>query len=227
MHTLITQAQMGDKTARDKFIEENFGLVKSIAWRFRGRGTDFEDLCQIGAIGLIKAVQRFDVNAGFCFSTYAVHLITGEIKRHLRDDGMIKVSRSLKELGIKAYAMYEKLEKEGRSVTVAQLAEEMNVDTAELSSALDAVKEVKSLNDKNDDGRELIDVIAQPYAEAETRILIENMLDTLSERDKKLVILRYFKGKTQSETAKLLDISQVQVSRCEKKILKKLRAEIM
>ena len=227
MYTLIRQAQKGDKVARDAFFEKNLGLVKSIAKRFTGRGTDFEDLCQIGSIGLLKAVQRFDTESGYSFSTYAVPLITGEIKRFLRDDGMIKVSRSLKELGAKAYAVREKLEKDGGEISISHLATALGVTVSQLVPALDAVREVASLNESDEDGREKIDCVVQPCSDADNKIFIEDLLNSLSERDRKLVKLRYFNGKTQTETARELGISQVQVSRSEKGILKKLRETAM
>ncbi len=223
MYSLIRLAQNGDKTARDMAVEQNLGLVKSIARRFLGRGTDYEDLCQIGSIGLLKAVDRFDVASGYSFSTYAVPLITGEIKRFLRDDGMIKVSRSLKELGAKAYAVRERLERDGHEATISEIAKELGVKASELAPALDAVRDVVSLNTSDDEGRERMEFVVQPYSDTDSRIFIGDILNTLEERDRKLVIMRYFAGKTQIETAGLLGISQVQVSRCEKKILQKLR----
>ena len=223
MYSLLKKAQQGDAQSRDIFFENNLGLVKSIAKRFTGRGTDFEDLCQIGSIGLLKAIEKFDTESGFSFSTYAVPLIMGEIKRFLRDDGMIKVSRSLKELGAKAYSVRERLEKNGDEASVSEIAQALGVSVSELIPALDAVREVVSLNAGDDDGREKIDCIVQPMFDLDRKIFIKDMLDNLSERDKNLVVMRYFGGKTQTETARILGISQVQVSRCEKSILKKLR----
>ena len=222
MYSLLKKAQQGDIASRDEFFESNLGLVKSIAKRFTGRGTDFEDLCQIGSMGLLKAIGKFDIASGFSFSTYAVPLIMGEIKRFLRDDGMIKVSRSIKELGAKAYRVREKLEKDGDEVSVSQIANVLGVAVSELVVALDAVREVVSLN-ASDDGREKIDCIVQPMYDVDRKIFIKDILDELPKRDKLLVEMRYFKGKTQAETAQVLGISQVQVSRCEKGILKRLR----
>ena len=227
MYSLLKKAQTGDKKSRDIFFENNFGLVKSIAKRFIGRGTDFEDLCQIGAIGLLKAVMRFDVDSGYSFSTYAVPLIMGEIKRFLRDDGMIKVSRSIKELGAKASAAREKLSKNGEDVSVSDIAQMLGVTVSQLMPALDAMREVESLNISDEDGREKIDSIVQPIQDTDNRIFVSDLIDNLPERDRKLVIMRYFNGKTQSETASILGISQVQVSRCEKNILKRLRESAM
>ena len=227
MYSLLKKARSGDKASRDEFFEKNLGLVKSIAVRFTGRGTDYEDLCQIGSIGLLKAIERFDTGSGFSFSTYAVPLIMGEIKRFLRDDGMIKLSRSLKELGSKAYAVREKLEKSGAEASVSEIARCLGVEMSELLPALDAVREVVSLNTSDEDGREKIDCLVQPISDLDKKIFIKELLDELSERDRSLVIMRYFNGKTQTEAAKILGISQVQVSRCEKGILKKLREVAM
>ena len=226
MFTELNMAQSGDKTARDVFFEKNMGLVKSIARRFTGRGTDFEDLCQIGSIGLIKAIDRFNIESGNSFSTYAVPVITGEIKRFLRDDGMIKVSRSVKELGIKANIIKQKLEREGEDVSVSELAGFLGVSVSELVPALDYPWEVYSLNVPDEEGREKINKLVSCNTDCETRVFVNELIDLLPEKDKKLVFLRYFCGKTQSETAKELGISQVQVSRREKNALKLLRESV-
>lgn len=219
MYSDILTAQTGDEAAKEKVIAENMGLVRSVAWRFTGRGCEFDDLCQLGAIGLLKAVERFDVSVGNRFSTYAVPLIMGEIKRFLRDDGAVKVSRSLKELAFR----YEKLKQSPQfgEKTIAEAAKLLGVEESELSLAISAVKSVSSVEALEDEGVKLS--AQDDFCNSENRMLIADMLDKLSRDDRRLVILRYFRQKTQSETAKILNTSQVGISRREKKILKLMR----
>ena len=235
-HTLalLKKAHEGDKEARDTLIEENMGLVRSVAARFRNRGVDLEDLFQIGSIGLIKAVDKFDLTYQVQFSTYAVPMIAGEIKRFLRDDGMLKVSRTLKEIAVKAYGIREKMEKSrGREPTAAEIAEELNVPVEELMMALEAGVPVESLQQMiyQGDGNEitLIDKLEENENQSEhvvDRLFLEELLGGLDGRDRELIYQRYFMEKTQAAIADEMGISQVQVSRMEKKIIREMRGKL-
>lgn len=235
-HTLalLKKAHEGDKEARDTLIEENMGLVRSVAARFRNRGVDLEDLFQIGSIGLIKAVDKFDLTYQVQFSTYAVPMIAGEIKRFLRDDGMLKVSRTLKEIAVKAYGIREKMEKSrGREPTAAEIAEELNVPVEELMMALEAGVPVESLQQMiyQGDGNEitLIDKLEEDENQSEhvvDRLFLEELLGGLDGRDRELIYQRYFMEKTQAAIADEMGISQVQVSRMEKKIIREMRGKL-
>lgn len=228
---LIQRSHNGDEEARAQLVEENTGLVWCIVKRFYNRGAEAEDLFQIGSIGLLKAIDKFDLSYDVKFSTYAVPMISGEIKRFLRDDGMIKVSRSLKELAHRAYSceavMREKL---GRDPTVTELAEELGVETEELTMALEASGDIESLHKPiyQKEGQEirLMDKLPQKE-EGEEKILdhmlLKQLLSYLDKEERQLIYLRYFADQTQSQVGKQMGISQVQVSRMEKKILKNLR----
>lgn len=232
-HTLalIARAHQGDKEARDTIFEENIGLIWSIVKRFQNRGVEPEDLFQIGSIGLLKAVDKFDLSYDVKFSTYAVPMISGEIKRFLRDDGMIKVSRSLKEVCYKAYLAREKLEKElGRDPQIAEMAGEIGIPQEELMMALDSNVEIESLQKTIYQGEgndiRLIDKLEEKknrQEESLNRILLEEVLGQLAVPERQLIYMRYFQERTQTEIARELGVSQVQVSRMEKKILKRLR----
>lgn len=232
---LIEKSQAGDKAAREVLIENNLGLVHHIVKRFAGRGHDTEDLFQIGTIGLIKAIDKFDLSFKVKFSTYAVPMIMGEIKRFLRDDGMIKVSRTLKENGLKVRVAVEKLTgKLNREPTLAEIAEEAGLGTEEISMALEAGAEVESIYKSvyQADGSEifLVDKVAGSTGNQEellNHLLLGKLLDSLSEKERKLIKMRYFQDKTQSQVAADMGISQVQVSRLEKKILLHMREEMM
>ena len=231
---LIQKSHEGDKEARARMVEENTGLVWCVVKRFYNRGVEMEDLFQIGTIGLLKAIDKFDLNYDVKFSTYAVPMITGEIKRFLRDDGMIKVSRSLKELSYKAYLCREKLqERFGREPSVTELAGELGVEPEELMAALDASSEVESLHKPiyQSDGQEvsLMDRLpwrAEPEEEILDHLLLKELLGGLEKEERQLIYLRYFADRTQAQAGKELGISQVQVSRLEKKILKSMREQI-
>ena len=231
---LIQKSHEGDKEARALLVEENTGLVWCVVKRFYNRGVEMEDLFQIGTIGLLKAIDKFDLNYDVKFSTYAVPMITGEIKRFLRDDGMIKVSRSLKELSYKAYLCREKLqERFGREPSVTELAGELGVEPEELMAALDASSEVESLHKPiyQSDGQEvsLMDRLpwrAEPEEEILDHLLLKELLGGLEKEERQLIYLRYFADRTQAQAGKELGISQVQVSRLEKKILKSMREQI-
>ena len=231
---LIQRSLDGDEKAREQLVEENTGLVWCIVKRFFGRGTDSEDLFQIGSIGLLKAIDKFDLNYDVKFSTYAVPMISGEIRRFLRDDGMIKVSRSLKETAYKAFLARERLQKKyNREPTMEELAAELEVEKEELAMALDASGEVESLHKPiyQKDGNEiqLLDKLEEEEGQEETilnHMLIRQLLEELDREERQLIYLRYFANQTQSEIGKKLGISQVQVSRLEKKILKNMRTKI-
>ena len=235
-HTLalIKSAHEGDKKARDTLIEENIGLVWSIVKRFQNRGVEMEDLFQIGSIGLIKAVDKFDLSYEVQFSTYAVPMITGEIKRFLRDDGILKVSRSLKEMAQKAYGVREALEKQkGRELTVSEIAEEMDVPVEELMLAMEAGAQVESLQQViyQGDGNDisLMDKLEEKENTGEkllNRLFLEEILGELDGKERELIFKRYFLEKTQSAIAEEMGISQVQVSRMEKKIIKEMRGKL-
>ena len=231
---LIQKSHEGDKEARARLVEENTGLVWCVVKRFYNRGVEMEDLFQIGTIGLLKAIDKFDLNYDVKFSTYAVPMITGEIKRFLRDDGMIKVSRSLKELSYKAYLCREKLqERFGREPSVTELAGELGVEPEELMAALDASSEVESLHKPiyQSDGQEVslmarLPWRAEPEEEILDHLLLKELLGGLEKEERQLIYLRYFADRTQAQAGKELGISQVQVSRLEKKILKSMREQI-
>lgn len=231
MLQLISQAQKGDKQVRDTLIEENLGLVHHIVKRFLNRGYDAEELFQIGCIGLMKAVDHFDTNYDVKFSTYAVPLIMGEIKRFLRDNGIIKVSRSLKENAWKIKNAQRELSgPDGREVTIDEIAARTGLTVEEIVLAQEADVEVESLSKVvyQGDGSEISlgDRIADEKDEHEVllnHLFLEQLMQALSEDERYLIKLRYYDNVTQTETAKQLGISQVQVSRLEKKILEKMK----
>ena len=230
----IRRSQDGDKAARDILIEENMGLIHHVVKRFLGRGVEAEDLFQIGAVGLVKAVDRFDLSFGVRFSTYAVPMIAGEIKRFLRDDSMIKVSRSLKELAVKAARLREQLLMErGEEPGVDELAERLRVEPEELVQAMDSCTEVESLqkviSQGDGEGVSLMERVEQGKDEQEAllrRILLEELLSSLDPKERRLIVLRFFHDRTQTQVASELGMSQVQVSRLEKKILSALKEKM-
>lgn len=233
---LIEKSQHGDKKARETLIEENLGLVRHIVKRYTARGYDAEDLFQIGSIGLMKAVDKFDSSFGVQFSTYAVPMIQGELRRFMRDDGMIKISRGLKENCFKVKKAIEKLSQElGAEPQLSQIEEETGISREDIVMALDAGTEVESIYKTvyQSDGNEIymIDQLRSPKEEAPdgekekllNRLLIEQLMDGLNDADREIIRLRYFENVTQTEVAKRLGMSQVQVSRLEKKILLRMR----
>lgn len=231
---LIGQAHQGDKAARDTLFEENIGLIWSVVKRFRNRGVEMDDLFQIGSIGLLKAVDHFDLDYKVRFSTYAVPMIAGEIKRFLRDDGMIRVSRSLKEIAYKAYIVRERLEKElGREPAIEEIAAGAGVTPEELVMATEAAAEVESLQQViyQGDGMDisLQDKLTEKGNDQERmldRLLLEEILQYLEPDERRLIYMRYFQDMTQTQIAERLGVSQVQVSRMEKKILKIMRGRL-
>ena len=228
---LIRQSQAGDKEAKEQLIMLHSGLIWNVVRRFMGRGYETEDLYQIGAIGLIRAIDKFDFNYDVKFSTYAVPLISGEIKRFLRDDGMIKVSRTLKENQWRIKRTMEMIQNEkGREATVEEIAKELEMEAEEIMLCMEAVVEVESMDQSiyAKDGKEisLKDRLADEKNEQEdlmNHLFLEQLLESLGERDRTLITLRYYENKTQNQVAEILGISQVQVIRLEKKILRRMK----
>lgn len=230
-YSLIEKAHQGDKEARGKLIEDNLGLVWSVVKRFYQRSKDTEDLFQMGVIGLIKAIDHFDLSYQVKFSTYAVPMIAGEIKCFLRDDGMIKVSRSLKEICNKAMTKKEELQKEkGREPALDEIAASLQIKREDLVFALESQSEVESFQKTiyQGDGEEiyLLDKLGCREEEGDqilSKVMLEAAMKKLSRQEQILLYLRYFQDQTQAQIAKRLGVSQVQVSRLEKKILKQMR----
>lgn len=229
----IKMAQNKSKEALEKIIEANTGLIWSIVKRFSGRGHLQEDLYQIGCIGLIKAVQRFDESYNVKITTYSVPYIIGEIKKFIRDDGPIKVSRSVKELATKINEIQrQNIVKKGEELQITELASMLNVSKEEIIVALDAIRRPESIDEEIYDeqaGETKISRISLNKDETENtinKICIQELIDELNSKEKQIIILRYFKGKTQNEVAKILGVSQVQISRTEKKILTEMRKKI-
>ena len=221
---------MTDTKNREEFIQQNLGLVHACAGRFRSRGIEYDDLYAAGCVGLIKAYDGFDWGRGVCFSTYAVPVILGEIKKLFRDGGTVKVSRSVKELGIKASAVREKLLKEmGSEPTVSQIAQRLNASAEQVAMALKAGLPAISLTPagENDGNRELDIPIDSPEEELTDRISLQEVMQRLSPEEQKLLPLRYFCGRTQSETARMLNTTQVQISRRERKLLGLMRRQLI
>ncbi len=226
---LIEKAQQGDDNACAILIEQNTPLIKSIVKRYLGKHIEYDDLFQIASIGLLKAIKNFSVDFNVRFSTYAVPMILGEIKRHMRDDGYLKVSRSTKSLAIKINKYIdEKLLIGEKHPTIEEIAQQFDISASEVVFAMDAGKMPLSLNEKpkDNDNKEgqLLDFIAtdQDKKMMETLIL-KDMLSKLDDREQKIIILRFFRDMTQGEIAKKLGVSQVQISRLENKILEKLK----
>lgn len=229
---LIELAHKGDKEAQETLVKGNIALVKSIVGKFIGRGAEFDDLYQVGCMGLVKAVNHFDSGYNVRFSTYAVPMIAGEIKRYLRDDGAVKVSRSLKELASRSAAAAEALKaKLGREPTVEEVAAAVGESPEDVAVAREASRACVSLHEPmfEDDSALLIDHVSTGDREEELidRLLLKELLDTLEPRERQIIFLRYFRDETQSEIAKKLGVSQVQVSRLESKIIRKLREKVI
>ncbi len=228
---LINKAQNGDKTATAKIVEDNQGLVWSVVKKFAGRGLEFDDLYQIGVIGLIKCIEKFDTSFEVKFSTYAVPMIMGEIRRFLRDDGMIKISRPIKELAIKIkYAKDEFIRIQGVQPTINELAKILDVDNEDIVLALDVTRDVESLyqSANKSDGSTiyLLDKVASKNNDEEKiidNLALNQVIEKLPNKEKQIIKLRYFEDKTQCEVAKIIGVSQVQVSRIEKKVLLTMR----
>lgn len=226
---LVSLAQQGDEQACEKLVTENTPLIKSIVKRYLGKHVEYDDLFQIASIGLLKAVKNFSESFGVRFSTYAVPMILGEIKRHMRDDGYVKVSRSVKSLAGKISKYIDLQLKENSSETsVEQIAEHFKIDAAEVVFAMDATRMPVSLyettRDKDGKQTELLDRLpADDDKKMIEKIILKDMLDKLTAREKRIVIYRYFRDMTQGEIAAKMGVSQVQISRLENKILAKLK----
>ena len=228
---LLKLAKEGDQDAKDQLVKDNLGLVWAVARRFIGRGYDLEDLYQIGCIGLLKCIEKFDLSFEVKLSTYAVPMISGEIKRFLRDDGLIKISRSLKENAYKVNKKIDEISRlTGKVPTLNELSEALGIETEEIVACLEADVEIESINKTifQSDGNEVVlaDRIADRNDENENllnKIAIDELMYDLKEEEKDIIRMRYFENKTQMEISKEIGISQVQVSRMEKKILMKMR----
>ncbi len=231
---LIAKAQNGDEEAMTKLVENNKGLIWNIVKRFSGRGYETEDIYQIGCMGFIKAIKRFDTSFEVQVSTYAVPYILGEIKRFIRDDGMVKVSRSTKELAMKILELQKEcLNKTGEEITVMQLSEKLKIPKEEITYALDCLRPVASIYEETstvgNDARTIIEKVGTGKDEAGSvvdKIAIKQLIDNLDKREKEIILLRFYKEKTQSEVAKVLGITQVQVSRIEKKVLNSMKLKL-
>ena len=234
---IIENAQSGSKDDMTRLIEENNGLIWSIVRRFNGRGYDIEDLYQIGCIGFIKAIQRFDTSFEVRLSTYAVPYILGEIKRYIRDDGPIKVSRSIKELNIKILELQkEYFRKYERDIKLEEISKELRISKEEITMALDSSKPVDSIenakytDNKTDKTVSILDQIStgkDEQTEIANRITIKNLISELNDNEKEIILLRYYKQKTQMQVSRILGITQVQVSRIERKVLEKMRRKLI
>ena len=229
----VKLAQTGNHESMEELVKNNSGLIWNIIRRFSGRGYELEDLYQIGAIGLIKAIKRFDTDLEVQLSTYAVPYILGEIKRFIRDDGIIKVSRQIKELNIKVKMISrEYLSKNGEEITISKLAEMLNVSKEEIAAAIESSVSVDSIdsNDTNsEDNRTLIDKIVNTKDEYNTLVNsldLKEAIKDLNDRERKIILLRFYKEQTQSQVGKILGITQVQVSRIEKKVLQKMKMKL-
>ncbi len=232
----IIKAQQGDKYEMDKLIRQNNGLIWSIVKRFMNRGYEVEDLYQIGCIGFIKSIKRFDTNFEVKLSTYSVPYILGEIKRFIRDDGPIKVSRSIKELNVKINELKKHhLIKTGKEITIEQICKELNVNKEDVIIAMESTNTIESIDgavsSENKDGKQLkiFEKISTGKNEEEmitNKMVVNQLINELEDRDKEIILLRFFKEKTQTQVAKILGISQVQVSRIERRILNNMKRKL-
>lgn len=232
----IKKAQNGDKTELEKLIEQNNGLIWSIVKRFQGRGYEIEDLYQIGCMGFIKCIKRFDVNFQVKLSTYAVPYMIGEIKRHIRDDGPIKVSRSIKELNIKIKELQKQyFYQKGEEISINQIEKELKVSKEDIILAMESGNCVESIenstytNPKEGNGISLIETLSNNRNEEEiitNKLVINQLIEHLETREKEIILLRFYKEKTQAQVAKILGITQVQVSRMERKILGNMKQKL-
>lgn len=233
--TDIVKAQAGDEQAMTDLLNNNKGLIWNIVKRFTGRGYETEDIYQIGCMGFIKAIKRFDTSFEVQISTYAVPYILGEIKRFIRDDGVIKVSRSTKELAIKILELQkEHMNKTGKEISLSQISKTLKIPKEEITFALDCLKPVSSIYEEtsgsSDDDRAIIDRLTDNRDEANAitdRIALKQLIENLDNREKQIIMLRFYKDKTQSQVAKVLGITQVQVSRIEKKVLNSMKLKLI
>jgi len=227
----ILEAQNGDEEKFNRIVEKNERLIWSIVKRFQNNKYETEDLFQIGAMGFIKSIKRFDKNYNVQLSTFAVPYIIGEIKRFLRDDGTVKVSRSLKELNTKIKMLEKEYEKIGKELSIEAIEKELKETKENIILAMESDKAIKSIEDENEEGEKDTSTIKQIKVESHENetirnIILKDEIKKLNEKEKQIIILRYFYGKTQSEIAQKLNTSQVQISRIEKNILLKMRENI-
>ena len=229
---LVKQAQNGDFDAKSLLVTENAPLIKSVIKIYRNKGIEYDDLYQLGSLGFVKAINNFNESFGVKFSTYAVPMIAGEVKRFMRDDGSIKVSRALKTLNLQINKYIESfMEKFNKEPTIAEIAKNFGVDEQEVVFAMDSRKSLLSLDDKQDETNPHSRTIMESIEDVDRtenmidNLVLKDLIGELSNRDKKLLALRYFQDKTQSEIAEILNVSQVQVSRLENKIIDKLRSK--
>ena len=232
----IKKAQKGDKDEMEKLIKNNQGLIWNIVKRFSNRGYEIEDLYQIGCIGFIKSIKRFDTSFEVKLSTYSVPYILGEIKRFIRDDGIVRVSRSIKELSVKINELKKfYIQKKGREISIDEIAKELKVDKEDIVIAIESGNAIQSLDEnvnKENTGEKdlsLIDKISNEKNEEEiitNKLVVKQLMSELNTRDREVILLRFFREKTQSEVASILGISQVQVSRIEKKILGEMKNKL-
>ena len=224
---LLKNAKEGSEEAKSQLITHNMPLIKSIAKRYRNKQVEYDDLLQLGALGLVKAINNFDLNFNVKFSTYAVPMIAGEIKRFIRDDGAIKVSRAMKSLCNKIQIYINERTMEDRSPSVKEIAEHFGIDEQEVVFALDSNKYPVSLFEKFDDDNNQCVLDKLPSNENNDdlidKILLKDYINSLPEREKKVIILRYYRDMTQSEIAQMLGVSQVQISRIESKVINALK----
>ena len=229
--SLLKRAHQGDKAARDALTEENIGLVWSVVHRFEGRKAEREDLFQIGSIGLLKAIDKFDESYGVCFSTYAVPMIVGEVRRHLRDNNSLRVSRSIRDTAYHALQIRARLmDESGQEPHISDIAKAMDIKEEEVAFALDAIQDPVSLFEPiyHDDGDAIyvMDQLKDDRTSDDdwlTHVAIERGMDKLSEREQNIIKLRFFQGRTQMEVAEEIGISQAQVSRLEKNALRHMK----
>ncbi len=227
---LLLQARQGDEEATSRVLEQNSGLIWAVVRRYYGKGVEPEDLYQLGCLGFLKAVRGFDADYGTQFSTYAVPKIAGEIRRYLRDNGAVKVGRTLREQGISVFAARERLRGVGgREPALSELSEETGLAPEEIAAAELATAPPESLQQENADGLTLESTLASPLGEEHLleHIALRSAIDALPEQEKKTILLRFYKGLTQQQCAKILSVSQVQVSRLEKRALEKLRKDML
>lgn len=233
---IIERAQNGNKDDMTELIENNNGLIWSIVRRFNGRGYDIEDLYQIGCIGFIKAIQRFDTSFEVRLSTYAVPYILGEIKRYIRDDGPIKISRSIKELNVKINEIQkEYFNKYGKEISLEEISKKLRISKEEITMALDSTKPVDSIentqyrDNKTDKTISILEKLStgrDEQTEITNKLVIKNLINELDKREKEIIMLRYYKQKTQMQVSKILGITQVQVSRIERKVLDNMKRKL-
>ena len=228
----IIKAKQGDSQAMEQLVNDNMGLIASIVKRFKDRGYELEDLYQIGIMGFIKSIKRFDTNFDVKLSTYAVPYIMGEIKRFLRDDGPIKVSRSMKELGMKIKELQREASVQGKELKIEEIAKTLHVSKEEVAASLDSFQPVESIYSQRyqdeEGGISLLDTLEEKEEEVTLadKLTLKQLIEDLGDKEQQLILLRYYKGRTQMQVASILGITQVQVSRMEKKILSSMRSKL-